>query len=836
MKSYRFLAFKELKVQKITTFLILIAIILSTMMTTIIGQSIGVLDTMMQKQASELNGNRHVTFHGLSEDVMKAISKGERLSFAEHYIKVGITDIEDSGLSIFLWEYHGDSLSAYEKHSQLQTGKLPTSKNEIALPEDVLQLLGFQGGIGDTIELESRIGFYDGVDEDEYNFSNKYILTGILKSDYTAYGSGITMGILGEDTGKELLPEKYLVYSLDVRMYDVESFQETVDDISSKYQIPEKSIQYNWIFLETLGVSFDNENPAENMSGFSFMTIAGVLVGALVLLAAGLVIYNIFKISITKRIKEYGTLRAMGSEKHQIYTLVMIEMFLLCMIGIPIGMIIGYLSSESILTIATTALNSEIFMASSKEELKAMIADNSTAKWMPMAMSGLLSFVFALAAVMPAATYASKVTPVIAMAGTTVTIKRRNRKLKKIKNFERFYAKLNLKRNTGRTLLTVMSLAMSITVFVALQKFITVLDVSNQLQSEWDYSLTSETIGFPKESLGELNNSDMVASIAAKAMTNYFSLMSSEAPADLLHASEIPNNIELDSRIITEMVGVNEILFDDFVDKAISEEEITLFKEGKACIIRKPMLSMPGSEEIIYEEVKVPDILEIKQETLDIIDVKEWNEGITASTGMIGNAIQIIVIDEIYSKITGLYDYHELRVKLESEADKLQGDALIEEFSKKATGSYFISYEKMNEEFKESAEQITMLAWGFILMIGLIGVLNIINTVYTNIHTRIREIGVGRAIGMDVKSLYKTFLWEGAFYGIYASLIGGGLGYICTIFVNGVITESLALVAIPIVPIMTASSISVVACLVATYIPLLGIAKLSIVKSIETIE
>ena len=50
---------------------------------------------------------------------------------------------------------------------------------------------------------------------------------------------------------------------------------------------------------------------------------------------------------------------------------------------------------------------------------------------------------------------------------------------------------------------------------------------------------------------------------------------------------------------------------------------------------------------------------------------------------------------------------------------------------------------------------------GLILFVGLIGVLNIINTVYTNIHTRKKEIGTQRAIGMSLKSLYKTFLWEG---------------------------------------------------------------------------
>ena len=51
MKSYRTLALKELLSQKVTSILILIAVVLSTMMTTIVGQSIGVLSAMRKQQA-----------------------------------------------------------------------------------------------------------------------------------------------------------------------------------------------------------------------------------------------------------------------------------------------------------------------------------------------------------------------------------------------------------------------------------------------------------------------------------------------------------------------------------------------------------------------------------------------------------------------------------------------------------------------------------------------------------------------------------------------------------------------------------------------------------------
>ena len=129
----------------------------------------------------------------------------------------------------------------------------------------------------------------------------------------------------------------------------------------------------------------------------------------------------------------------------------------------------------------------------------------------------------------------------------------------------------------------------------------------------------------------------------------------------------------------------------------------------------------------------------------------------------------------------------------------------------------------------ESFAQVKMLCWVLIAFIGFIGVLNIINTVYSNIHTRVGEIGMQRAIGMSAASLYKTFLWEGAYYAIFASVIGAVLGYVCCIFVGAAKTDTLQLVTVPVMAIIEVAVVSVAACLLATAIPLRSIAKMNIV-------
>ena len=102
--------------------------------------------------------------------------------------------------------------------------------------------------------------------------------------------------------------------------------------------------------------------------------------------------------------------------------------------------------------------------------------------------------------------------------------------------------------------------------------------------------------------------------------------------------------------------------------------------------------------------------------------------------------------------------------------------------------------------------------------------------------SRIAEIGMQRAIGMSAGSLFKVFLWEGAYYGLFAAVIGSIAGYICTIFVEAATTDTIQLVAVPIVPMIEATVFAILACLLATCIPLRRISRMSIVDSIKAAE
>ena len=200
------------------------------------------------------------------------------------------------------------------------------------------------------------------------------------------------------------------------------------------------------------------------------------------------------------------------------------------------------------------------------------------------------------------------------------------------------------------------------------------------------------------------------------------------------------------------------------------------------------------------------------------------------------NGVQIIVNEELYAALTGKTAYNWLLPVLAEGVDRADFDAAVEALAARTPGTLWLSYEETDRQLAESFAQIQLLAWGLILFVALIGLLNIINTVYTNIHTRVTEIGTQRAIGMSAGSLFKVFLWEGAYYGMIAAAIGSVAGYACTIFVEAAATNEIRLVAVPVLPIVEAAALAIAACLLATCVPLRRISKMSMVESIEAVE
>ncbi len=833
MKHYSALARKELLAQRITSVLILLAIVLSTMMTAAIGQSAGILSAMRQQQAIAIGGDRHAGLVQMDREQLAALQSDPRLSFAGSYVVLGSMRL-DNTLLLGLSEFQEDVSAVYPSISAIKEGRLPQAPMEVALPEDVLEYLGFTGSLGETVSLPLSKALRHGVMTQSHNFTADLTLVGITRSNYMSYTAGTVNGIVGPGTAEALLPEEYFYYNVDIKVADKGSFQSTMDSLVSAMDIHPLDTTYNILYLDALGIRYDSEaaDVADaSDKGFSYLLAAGILVGALLLLAAGLVIYNILKIAVSRRMTQYGILRAMGADKGQLYLLVIAQVLSLCALGIPLGLLLGSLSAKGILTAATGLLSPEIFLARDAGELDRLIAENSGGKGFFLLASAAVTLLFALAAALPAARHAAKVAPTVAISGTQVKIRRRDRRAKRIRSFEAYYARLNLGRSRGRTVITVLSLVMSITVFIALQSAVGLLNTAGGGLAEHygDYSITNEAMGFSPREYQAMRDDPRVAELTAIQFSLY-----DQGPDGRLDGIQF--GLPLQPAETFQVAGLNGAYW----DKAFSHlppELLAKLKAGEGCIVRNPIPLNFDGQDIPRTTIPAGETITVAGRELEVLYTLDDYDGYLAvgNNGFV-NGVQVIVNETLYTALTGKTAYHELLPALAEGVDREEFDAVVETLAKRVPGTLWLSYEDTDRQLAESFAQIRLLAWGLILFVALIGLLNIINTVYTSIHTRVAEIGMQRAIGMSAGSLYRVFLWEGAYYGIMASVIGGVAGYLCTILVEAATTGALRLAPVPVVPILEASALAIAACLLATCVPLGRISRMSVVGAIGRVE
>lgn len=835
MKSYGGLVLRQLRSQKVTTVLILIAIILSAVMTTAVGQSLGTLSAMRQQQAIAIGGDCHITFVQMNEEQAAALRSDSRLEYAGRSVSLGTVQLNDS-LRLGLNEYMDGSLAVQPALSRVKEGRLPQSPMEIALPEDALQYLGFGGGIGDTICLSGSKALRHNVNRDlvDFDYTEDFTLCGILESNYLGYTSGVVQGVVGAGTARQLLPQSFIYYNVAVRVADGRHFQDTVNDLVVDLKIHELDTLYNTVYLDAAGIKYDAEAADVDVSdeGFGIMTLAGVMVAVLILLAAGLVIFNILKIVVSRRMKQYGVLRALGAERRQLYLLVLAEVFVLCAVGIPVGLLLGALAAESLVTVVTGLFSPQVFMVQDTAALRSLIAENSSLGGWLLAASALITLAFALAAAVPAARRAAAVSPVAVISGQQEKIIRRRRKPRRIRSFAAYYARLNLGRNRGKTIITVVSLALGVAVFIALQSCVGLLNAAGQVEEDrfGDYSITNTTIGFSESVLQEMAADEDVAAVAAMQFFCYDHNADGALPG-------ITVDLPLQSWEAFQVVGLNDVYMQRLLGERLSEADMQALEEGRGCVVRNPVPMDFGEKEIPTTNVKQGSVITVNGRPLLVLLVLDgYDMYFSVGTAGFTNGVQVAVSSGIYRQLTGSGEYAELIPALQPEVDRAAFDKKLDSLCRSVPGTAYISYEETDKQLAESFQQTNMLAWGLILFVGLIGVLNIINTVYTNIHTRVGEIGIQRAIGMDVRGLYRTFLWEGLYYGVYAAVAGSVLGLVCVALIECAVGGSPATVSLPWAAMAMAAAVVIGVCLIATFLPLRQVARLDVAAAIGSGE
>lgn len=216
-------------------------------------------------------------------------------------------------------------------NSKVLKGRMPQKENEFALEEWVMQELNLKNEIGEKISLKL-------VNSKQIK---TFILSGILK-DIPANKSNSK--IEGFMAFRKYGDKCKLYIKFDEKL----NIKKQIEFLNQK-TLKNTTIYQNRDLLEAMNI-YTYVPPLHSKGSIRYfinvyhLDIAGIIL--IIGLFSAFVIYNVFNISTLQRISEYGLLQALGADILTIFTILVLELLLLFLIGCPIGTIVGIFGAK----------------------------------------------------------------------------------------------------------------------------------------------------------------------------------------------------------------------------------------------------------------------------------------------------------------------------------------------------------------------------------------------------------------------------------------------------------------------------------------------------------
>ncbi|MBZ9622662.1 ABC transporter permease [Clostridium sp. FP2] len=776
--SYKQLTGKYLKKNKKRTALTIIGIMLSVALISTTGLFFkGMQDTQIQ-DAKSSGGSYHLAFQKTNEKLISKIVNNPKVARSGLYTiskeinigdKLGVNVITATDKALELFPY------------KAKIGRLPEKENEVAVEKWILQAIDKNAKVGNKIKVSNK----------------EYTLVGILEDSLAGQmaGSGV---ILSKNDNINKQNAALLV--------EISSKTNLKTALRELKQLGEKdSVSENGRLLNMQGAG-------DSGSSLKGLYVALAIIIGIVLIATIAVIYNSFQISVVERIKQFGLLRAVGTTPMQIRKIVLREATILAAIAIPLGLICSIIGIYGI-NIAFKLIGADSVM-NMKISISPMVLLVSAAV-------GLIAIY--LSALVPAF-FAGRISPLNAISGRTSITKekikrRKNKVIQKIFGFEGALAVKNIKRNRKRYRLTIFSIVISVVLFVAFKSFMDMsLNISDELNESKNIHF-QVVGGFP----GGADN----VTISNKIEDDIKSLKSVDKVYGVYDPYYFDMAINKNSQVkeIQDMGSVYKKTNLGGVEKTLIESSIAIYDKDSLEVSKKYLES--GNIDIeklnsengvilinknrIHDEATKKDyfgpIANIK--VGDEIDLQydDYGEAAKAKTvfgkGKVNkvkvmailesepfdyfefpNGLKIITTEEMGKKLTGGKDIkpYNLNIILKDVKNEEAAKIGIENVIKSNPALMKINNMDFNRTKKSTMLMVQILLYGFILVVTLIGSVNIINTLTTNIILRKSEFATLKSIGLTQKGLKKMIVLEGLLYGIvgsiYGSIIGCGVSYL----------------------------------------------------------
>jgi len=820
-KCIRRLSRKSLYASRKRNLIAIIAIALTTILfTTLFTIVLSINSSFETYQFRQAGGYNHGTFKEVNEEQIAAISAHKNVKETGERTVIGILSTGVFGKLPAEVSYM-DANAAKWSYAAPTTGRMPESGREIMMDTTALALLGITPELGAKVPLT-------------YTIVDKDTGAGPEKTD--------TFTLVGYWDYDDLMPVHYIniskEYAQEIEEYalaagmqmdgfrtDLYVMMASSIDIRGQMEEVDADLGYTWEDYGSennvrIGVNWGYTS-TQLIESFDFGTLAAILAFIVLIVFTGyLIIYNIFQISVTGDIRFYGLLKTIGVTPRQLRRIIRQQALMLCLIGIPIGLLLGFFIGA---VLTPVIARSTIFSSSSTVSASPVIFIGSTA----------FSLVTVLLSCAKPGRVAAKVSPVEATKYTeNIQIRKKRRATHGAKVHQMAFG--NLGRNKSKTVLVIVSLALSVTLLDILYTFVGGFDMERYLEHNMcsDFLVSGTNYFRYERNSEEYISEEAIAQIAANTsqtlagcgytmrgyevrmyldeeawMQNYTQYRSESEARALFNEAEKKDGkaatgslIEGLDTALFEKLSVVEGSLSPMLEKNSHAIALCVNVDDYGNIYNRDILPKIGDTVTVKY---VDDIIMIDTRTGKPCDENTPMEYIHVAD-VIGHDVDYTVcalVDIPYSMSFRYYVVGGYRAVLPVEtmqrdsgrdviplfylfdtpdaaAEQEAEDYLASITSDARSSLMYESKATVRADFMQFQNMFLLLGGMLCAIIGLVGILNFFNAIMTGILSRLREFAVLQAVGMTNRQLKQMLIYEGLFYALGSVAVSFILAFI----------------------------------------------------------
>lgn len=769
------LTIKNLKLNKKRTIVTIVGIILSTALMVGIGLLFSSFQDYMIRETISYNGKYEAEYGDVSLDKLNSIDKKD---FSYFYQKpIGFSKF-DSANEYKPYIYISSVDKEYFNELHLISGRFAENDSELVISNHINTNGGASYKIGDIITLKYGERVVEGVNTLANNeYYEEETLNIVGEKTYTI------VGIVERSNFEDYSASGYSTFTLD--MNDKDGTANVFVMFNNKKKIIKQSedlakklgynnaISYNSTLLALYGESTYG-NIMKSMITMIVIMLSLVSIGCIV------VIYNSFAISVMERKKEFGLLSSIGATKKQLSYTIFFEALIEGTIGIILGIGGAYIGIGTVILIINNLIGDILV-------LKLNLVTNIMFIIIPVIFMILVIFISALVP----SRRAAKVSPIEAIRqNDDIKINKKKIKTGKLVNklfgIEGEIALKNIKRNKKKYRVTIVSLFISIVLFISFSSYMNyTIDTASSVMGEVPYDYQISYFGDDNDidaldKISEIIKSNDVKEYVSYSASNLSIIGNytySDEYLDFYKSAYGDDGIKALTNLKYQYISIY-ILDDISYNKY--KELIGLDKDSVILLNKFKGVSYGNNKRVNYDIPVINNgdinikICNFDDNDEDVDTTKYCNKKIdnifitNKSFDLIEefsymSDFKLIVNKKLYDNISDSGTHYTQYNIISDNTDNI--DKLTKELDKYDN----VNYTNVKESMKQANNMILVvkiLMYGFIGLITLIGVTSVFNTISTSMALRKREFAVLRSIGLTRKGFNKILFFESLFFGL----------------------------------------------------------------------